>query len=52
MESRKVVLMNLFAGQQWRLKHREQTCGHGGGVEGEGEYMKRVTWKHTLPPVK
>ena len=30
MESRKMVLMNLFAGQQWRCKHREQTCGHNG----------------------
>ena len=23
MESRKMVLMNLFAGQQWRCRHRE-----------------------------
>ena len=22
-----MVLMNLFAGQQWRRRHREQTCG-------------------------
>ena len=21
--------MNVFAGQQWRNRHREQTCGHG-----------------------
>ena len=28
MESREMVLMNLFAGQQWRCRHREQTCGH------------------------
>ena len=28
MESRKMVLMNLFAGQQWRNRHREQTYGH------------------------
>ena len=29
-----MVLMTLFAGQQWRNKHREQTYGHGerGGV--------------------
>ena len=26
MESRKMVLMNLFAGQQCRCRHREQTC--------------------------
>ena len=28
MESRKMVLMKLFARQQWRNKHREQTYGH------------------------
>ena len=36
MESRKMVLMNLFAWQQWRNRHREQTYGHsgrGGGRE-------------------
>ena len=31
-----MVLKNLFAGQQWRNRHREQTCGHGErGGEGE-----------------
>ena len=41
MVSRKMVLMNLFAGQQWRKKHREQTYGHG-ERGGEGEmYGKR-----------
>ena len=36
MESKKIVLKNLFTGQQWRNRHREQTYGH---VErgGEGE---------------
>ena len=34
VESRKMVLMNLFAGQQWRCRHWEQNCGHGGGAEG------------------
>ena len=29
MEYRKMVLMNLFARQQWRHRHREQTYGHG-----------------------
>ena len=29
MESRKMVLKNLFTGQQWRKRHREQTYGHG-----------------------
>ena len=36
MESRKMVLKNLFTGQQWRNRHREQTYGHGeSGGEGE-----------------
>ena len=36
MESRKKVPKNLFAGQQWRNRHREQTYGHGErGGEGE-----------------
>ena len=31
-----MVPKNLFAGQQWRNRHREQTYGHGeGGGEGE-----------------
>ena len=35
-ESRKMVLKNLFAGQQWRNRHREQTYGQGErGGEGE-----------------
>ena len=28
MESRKMVLMNLFSGQEERLRHREQTNGY------------------------
>ena len=36
MESRKMVLKNLFTGQQWRNRHSEQTYGHGErGEEGE-----------------
>ena len=36
MESRKIVLMKLFAGKQWRNKHREEIYGHGErGGEGE-----------------
>ena len=36
MESRKMVLKNLFIGQQWRNRRREQTYGHGawGGRRG------------------
>ena len=31
-----MVLKNLFAGQQWRSRHREQAYGHGKrGGEGE-----------------
>ena len=36
MESRKMGLKNLLAGQQWRNRHREQTYGHR-EMEGEGE---------------
>ena len=36
MDSRKMALMDLFSGQQWRSRHREQTYGHSGrGGEGE-----------------
>ena len=35
-----MVLTNLFAGQQWRRRHREQICEHRGEGEGgtDGEY--------------
>ena len=36
MESRKMVLMNSFAGQQLRNRHREQTYGHRGSGGGRG----------------
>ena len=29
MESRKMVPKTLFAGQQWKNRHRKQTYGHG-----------------------
>ena len=51
MESRKVVLMNLFVRQQQRNRHREQTFGNGRGQE-RVRSMERVTWKLTLPYVK
>ena len=36
MESRKMVWENLFSGQHWRNRHREQTYGYGErGGEGE-----------------
>ena len=37
MESRNMVLINLFAGQQWRKRQGEQIYGCGGGEKGEGE---------------
>ena len=36
MESRKMVLMNLFAEQQWRHRHREQNYGLREQGRGEG----------------
>ena len=37
MESRRMVLTNLFTEQQRRRRHREQTYGQGWGEEAEGE---------------
>ena len=34
MESRKMVQINLFSGQEQSHGHREQTCGHRGEREG------------------
>ena len=31
MESRKMVLRNLFAGKEWKLSYREWAYGHNGG---------------------
>ena len=39
MESRKMVLMKLFAGQQWRHRQREQTCGHNVGGRGWADWQ-------------
>ena len=50
MESRKMALMDLFSGQQWRSRHREQTYGHGGGEE-RVRCLERVTGKLPLPYV-
>ena len=48
MESRKMVLKNLIAGQQWRNRHREQTYGHGerreeGEINGESNMETYIT---------
>ena len=45
MESRKMVLMKLFAGQQWRNRYRAQTYGHGVRGKEKVRYMERATWK-------
>ena len=37
MESRRMVLMNLFAGQQWTCRQTEQTYGHSRGRRGWDE---------------
>ena len=37
MESRKMIVMNLSAGQRWRRRHREQTFGHSAGRRGWDE---------------
>ena len=34
MESRKIILMNLSSGKEWKYRHREQTYGHRGGRRG------------------
>ena len=31
MESKKTVLVNLFAGKEWKCRCLERTCGHSGG---------------------
>ena len=40
----KMVLMTLCAGQQWRCRDREHTCGHGRGRRGCDELG--AAWKH------
>ena len=50
---KKMVLINLFAGQEQRHRHRECSHGHGKGREREGD----MNWQHrtdiyTLPCVK
>ena len=41
MEPRKIVLMNLFSGQQWGCRQREQTCGHSRGRRGWDEWREQ-----------
>ena len=51
MESINMVFMNLFAGQQYRHRHRVQTCGHSGEGE-DGTNWDSSTETYTLPYVK
>ena len=45
MESRKMVLKNLFTGQQWRNGYREYTYGYGErGGEGESKKKPKTPW--------
>ena len=48
-----MVLMNSFAGQQGRHRHREQTHGHRGGQEGDGRINRESSMAtYILPYVK
>ena len=42
MESRRMVLMILFAGQHWRCRHREQTVDSGGEGKREAHWEVRI----------
>ena len=50
MKSRKMVLVILFAGQQRKRRHTEQTYGHSG--EGEGGKGDTGIETYILPFVK
>ena len=50
MESRKIVLMNLFAGKECRCRYRKQTCGYSGGRK-KGDRESSIDIR-TPPPVK
>ena len=49
MESRKMELVNLFAGQQWRNSHRVMGMGR---EEEMMSCMERVTCKLTCPYIR
>ena len=51
MEPRKIVLMNLFGGRDWRHRHREQTCEDSGGRRGWDKLRKsRISKWVAMPP--
>ena len=46
-------MRNLFVGQQWKHRHREQTYGWGQGEEGAGGiYGESIMETYTLPCLK
>ena len=47
MESRKMVLKNLFTGPRWRNRHKDRLMDMGRGKK-RVRCMERVTWKLTL----
>ena len=49
LDFKKIVvrLMNLIARQQWRCRHREQTCRNSGGRQEKVGWTERVAEKHT-----
>ena len=42
MDSRRMLLMDLLAGQKWRRRHREQTCGCRLGRRGRDNWREGV----------
>ena len=53
MESRKMVLGNLFAGQRWRHRHKDRLMDKGQEEKGEGEVNGECSVEErTLPYVK
>ena len=40
MESKKMVPINLFSGQEWRLRRKEPTCGHEAGGGGGWDKLR------------
>ena len=49
MESKQMVLINLFSGQEWRLRRKEPTCGHEAEGKGRVGQIERValTYRHS-----
>ena len=47
MESRKVVHVNLFAGEGWKCRYRELKCGHREGEGKSGKNCERSIDTHT-----